>query len=101
MRSDKVLEYLFVFCSSDPRPRGRNNYVYVPVRHRNIKPHPDQSKGARAWELLRQFGDSEKVVAELLDEYDVSEERLRMDLEALLGDLCTAQLLEKEDAPPS
>ena len=59
------------------------------------------SMGARVWELLRQFGDSEKVVAELLDEYDVSEERLRMDLEALLGDLCTAQLLEKEDAPPS
>ena len=57
------------------------------------------SVGARVWELLCQSGDLEKVVPELLEEYDVSEERLRMDLEALLADLCTAELLEKIDAP--
>ena len=59
------------------------------------------SVGARAWELLCQFGDPKKVVLELLDEYDVSEERLRIELEALLRYLCAAQLLEKEDAPAS
>ena len=59
------------------------------------------SVGARVWELLCQFVDPEKVISVLLDEYDVSEERLREDIAALLQELCAAELLDKESAPAS
>ncbi len=56
------------------------------------------SVGARVWELLRELGSAEKVISALLEEYEVSEESLRRDVQVLIGDLCEVQLLEPRDA---
>jgi hypothetical protein len=49
--------------------------------------------GSRCWELLAEHGDLEKVVASMLDEFDVDEATLRSDLEALLEQLSAAGLV--------
>jgi hypothetical protein len=49
--------------------------------------------GTRIIELLRAHGDPERVVALLLEEYDVSEEAVRRDVQKLLDDLRTRGLL--------
>lgn len=54
--------------------------------------------GSCAWRLLCQHGDLERVVAALLAEYEVAEERLRQDLHAFVAELHAAGLLEEGDA---
>lgn len=49
--------------------------------------------GSRIWNLLVAHGDIERVLDDLLAEYDVSEERLRRDLESFLATLCDRQLV--------
>ena len=49
--------------------------------------------GTRIIELLRAHGDPEPVVATLLDEYDVSEEAVRRDVEKIMSDLTSRGLL--------
>lgn len=51
--------------------------------------------GSRIWNLLVAHGDLERVLTDLLDEYDVSEERLRADLEAFLATLVERQLVRR------
>jgi hypothetical protein len=50
--------------------------------------------GTRIWQLLSQNGSRESVVRTMLSEFDVDEERLRRDLEALLTDLRARGLVE-------
>lgn len=49
--------------------------------------------GTRMWTLLSQSGDVETAYGVLLGEYDASAELLRKDLEELLDDLVSHQLL--------
>ncbi|MDX1999567.1 MAG: PqqD family protein [Thermoanaerobaculia bacterium] len=51
--------------------------------------------GSRIWNLLVAHGDLERVLTDLLDEYDVSEKRLRADLEAFLATLVERQLVRR------
>jgi predicted DNA-binding transcriptional regulator len=51
--------------------------------------------GSRIWNLLVAHGELERVLTELLDEYDVSERRLRADLEAFLATLVERQLVRR------
>lgn len=51
--------------------------------------------GSRIWNLLVAHGDLERVLIDLLDEYDVSEKRLRGDLEAFLATLVERQLVRR------
>jgi hypothetical protein len=51
--------------------------------------------GSRIWNLLVAHGDLERVLTDLLDEYDVSEKRLRADLEAFLAILVERQLVRR------
>jgi hypothetical protein len=53
--------------------------------------------GTRIIELLRTDGDAERAVAILLDEYDVSEEALRRDMQKLMDDLKSRGLLTVMD----
>jgi hypothetical protein len=43
--------------------------------------------GTRIWQLIQQSGDLREVAATLLAEYEVEEDRLLADLEALLGEI--------------
>lgn len=52
--------------------------------------------GTRIWRLLAEHGSSEPVVNTLLAEYDVEEERLRRDIEALLQQLLDKGLVARD-----
>ncbi len=54
--------------------------------------------GTRIIELLRAHGDSERVVAIILEEYAVSEEAVRRDVGKLMDDLTSRGLLTVMDA---
>jgi len=55
------------------------------------------SVGARIWQLLgEQDGDVDRVVADMLSEFDVDEPTLRRDIDALLKRLDEARLLVAE-----
>jgi coenzyme PQQ synthesis protein D (PqqD) len=49
--------------------------------------------GTRFWQLLTEHGNLERVVAAMLAEFDVDEETLRSDLDALVGRLRAAGLV--------
>jgi Coenzyme PQQ synthesis protein D (PqqD) len=49
--------------------------------------------GSRCWQLLAEHGDLDKIVAEMLAEFDVDEATLRADLDALMGKLRAAGLV--------
>jgi hypothetical protein len=50
--------------------------------------------GGRVWLLLVEYdGDVESIVMAMLDEFDVEEQTLRRDIDALLGQLRAAGLL--------
>lgn len=55
--------------------------------------------GTRIWHLLAEHGSSEPVVNTLLAEYDVEEERLRRDIEALLQQLLDKGLVARDAEP--
>lgn len=57
--------------------------------------------GTRIWQLFAENGETEAVIAQMLAEYEVDEERLREDLAVLLGELAEAGLIhvDAEDAP--
>lgn len=50
--------------------------------------------GTRMWSLLRLHGDVEQVCCSLLAEYDVPEERLRLDLAQFVGRLADRGLIK-------
>lgn len=52
--------------------------------------------GTRIWHLLAEHGSSEPVVKTLLTEYEVEEERLRRDIEALLQQLLDKGLVARD-----
>jgi len=54
--------------------------------------------GTRIWQLLRETSDLQAVYRTLLDEYEVEEERLQADLEALLTEIATLGLVTLEAA---
>ena len=43
--------------------------------------------GTRIWQLIKESGDLRIIYGTLLEEYEVEEERLRADLDALLGEI--------------
>ncbi len=57
------------------------------LRFRNGVFYALDSLGARVWQLLCHHADPEEALSVLLDEYGVSEEQLRQDLEELLAGL--------------
>lgn len=50
--------------------------------------------GSRYCELLDTVGDTDAIVAKMLEEYDVDEARLRQDIESLQRDLISHGLIE-------
>ena len=52
--------------------------------------------GTRIWQLIKENGDLELVVKTLLEEYDVTEEALTADLDALLGEISKLGLIKIE-----
>ncbi len=50
--------------------------------------------GTRMWQLLGQFGAIEPTVNALLTEYEVTEAQLRNDLQKLVEELASHQLIE-------
>jgi hypothetical protein len=52
--------------------------------------------GTRIWQLIGETGDLEAVYKTLLGEYEVSEERLLRDLDALLGEIAALGLVKLE-----
>ena len=52
--------------------------------------------GTRIWQLIKENGDLELVVKTLLEEYDVTEETLTADLDALLGEISKLGLIKIE-----
>jgi hypothetical protein len=52
--------------------------------------------GTRIWQLIKETNDLEAIFNTLLAEYDVSEERLRGDLDALLGEIAGLGLVQLE-----
>ena len=57
------------------------------------------SVGARIWHLLSEHQSTTAVVPLLLQEFDVDEQQLRQDLEALVAQLLTQGLLIAADKP--
>ncbi len=55
--------------------------------------------GTRIWQLINESGDLQVVYRTLLDEYEVSEERLLGDLDALLGEIAGLGLVTLEQRP--
>jgi len=55
--------------------------------------------GTRIWHLLEECQSTEDTVAVLLQEFDVDEQQLRPDLEALLAQLLAHRLLIPVDDP--
>ena len=54
--------------------------------------------GTRMWVLLAEHGEIEPVIAALLQEYEVTEQQLRVDLDKLISDFTAQGLLEKDEA---
>ncbi len=52
--------------------------------------------GTRIWQLIKETNDLEAIFNTLLAEYDVSEERLQGDLDALLGEIAGLGLVKLE-----
>lgn len=52
--------------------------------------------GTRIWQLIKETNDLEAIFRTLLAEYDVSEERLRGDLDALLSEVAGLGLVKLE-----
>lgn len=52
--------------------------------------------GTRIWHLLAEHGSSEPVIGALLAEYDVEEERLRRDVDALIQQLLNKGLVARD-----
>ena len=52
--------------------------------------------GTRIWQLIKETNDLEAIFNTLLAEYDVSEERLQGDLDALLGEIAGRGLVKLE-----
>ena len=52
--------------------------------------------GTRIWQLIKENGDLELVVKTLLEEYDVTEETLTADVDALLGEISKLGLIKIE-----
>ncbi len=52
--------------------------------------------GTRVWQLIRETGDVQAIYRTMLAEYDVSEERLRSDLDALLEEITGLGLVTLE-----
>lgn len=50
--------------------------------------------GAKVWELIQQPLEVSSIVSQILDEYDVDEERCRNDVLALLSQLLERDLIE-------
>lgn len=53
----------------------------------------DNAAGTRCWQLLEEYSDVEKVIAVMLDEFDVDKATLRADVEALVEELREAGLV--------
>lgn len=53
--------------------------------------------GSRMYSLFKENGDLDAVVGALLQEYEVKEEELRRDLQTLIEDLVSADLLQLHD----
>lgn len=51
--------------------------------------------GTRIWKLLDQDLDNEQVVAAIVEEYDVTPEQARRDLDRFLGDLEQSGLIQQ------
>jgi len=54
--------------------------------------------GSRIFQLLSETGDEERIVAALLSEYDVSEDKLRAGIAALLSALSEKGIIAKDDS---
>jgi hypothetical protein len=54
--------------------------------------------GTRIWQLIKEGGDLRVIYNTLLDEYEVEEQRLQTDLEALLGEIAGLGLVTLEAA---
>lgn len=54
--------------------------------------------GPRVWELLQEPLTVGELEDRLIDEYDVSRERLQQDIDSLLAELDDAELIERHDA---
>ena len=52
--------------------------------------------GTRIWQLLQENKDLSSVVTTMLEEYEVSEEQLNEDMDALLGEVHTLGLITME-----
>ncbi len=52
--------------------------------------------GTRIWQLIKETNDLQAIFKTLLAEYDVSEERLRQDLDTLLGEISGLGLIRLE-----
>ena len=52
--------------------------------------------GTRIWQLIKETNDLQAIFKTLLVEYDVSEERLRQDLDTLLGEISGLGLVRLE-----
>jgi hypothetical protein len=59
--------------------------------------------GTRMWQLISEHGSTDKVVATMLDEYEVAENQLRDDLNNLIQQLNEKGLVtpDAQEAPPS
>jgi hypothetical protein len=58
--------------------------------------------GTRMWQLMSEHGSTDKVIAAMLDEYQVEEEKLRSDLDKLIEQLSEKGLVRvdgEETAP--
>jgi predicted RND superfamily exporter protein len=53
--------------------------------------------GTRMWQLMSEYGSTEKVVEMMLNEYEVEEEQLRADLEKLIKQLSEKELVKADD----
>jgi len=54
--------------------------------------------GTRIWQLIKETGDLQAIYNTLLDEYEVEEQRLQTDLEALLGEIAGLGLITLKEA---
>ncbi len=54
--------------------------------------------GTRMWVLITEYGQIEPVIAALLQEYDVTEQQLRADLDKLLSEFTVQGLLTRDEA---
>ena len=52
--------------------------------------------GTRIWQLIKETNDLQAIYQTLLEEYDVSEERLQQDLDTLLGEISGLGLIRLE-----